>query len=618
MGVTDKRLDGENIGLELDGGTLTVDVFSCDLTTGALASSYLTADDLDFLAGGVAELFSLVPFAARVAAGAPLRFLNKLVQVSPADGSTMAISAPLLAGTTYALRATVGASPAYLVAHISHSIVGALTWVGDGTGGGGGGGAPPVGPAGGVLGYVEPDGVTNPSFYPNPSGLAGIDNGTGFVFNVPVKSPTPGASGAPVPPAVVIGFTAPEVPGEYGPQLSFVTSDGGTDTNPVANIAAPNGGSFTVELGDGTPAIKSPNAGAGGGFSFIAGEGGAAVDGGGLAPANGSFAGWGGPFLVTTGNGGDGASDEDTNGGSGGRWRATLGNGGNPILPSKAKGGDGGYFEVVAGDGGQSPDTDYNPGLNRKDAGIAGFFSFHAGSGGSANDNAPLSLPPFSAGGVSNKGEATDGGGFEVVCGGGGLGANNQDGAKGGSLDFIPGDGGDIPPPPYTSAPIPQRGEVGRTRLHKITSLFFDPLVDSRTVADGDTIGQFKTTFLPLLPDPLTTPNPPGPRQTIRLAKAANPANPDLFATATRSFFDMARNLTPGDLLILAHSGPPDTIVDVPPPTITSYASYIEMQSDDSVHFGSGGTVTLKPGDTVTLVFNKAFGKWVEVARSIA
>lgn len=162
MAVTATQLNAMNMGLRLTAPTTTVDVLSLDLVSGVVTSTYFTDPAVTLFLQSVAEnLFLLVPVAERPAAA--LQLLTRLVNVSRLDASTLSLSAVNTAGDIYALRATVTAAPANLVAHLTHSIVGGMSG-----GGGYGGGALPIGPAGGVLAYTD-------SYYPNPTGLAGID-----------------------------------------------------------------------------------------------------------------------------------------------------------------------------------------------------------------------------------------------------------------------------------------------------------------------------------------------------------------------------------------------------------------------------------------------------------
>lgn len=135
MAISASRLDGQNIGLRLTGGTTVVDVLTVNTTTGTATSSYLSKVDLAVVSTAARLLFGLVPVSER----STVTLLTRLVTVAPADDATLTLTAVAGVGTI-TLRATTGASPANLVIHIPHSTGGLVAW-GVGTSGGGGGGA---------------------------------------------------------------------------------------------------------------------------------------------------------------------------------------------------------------------------------------------------------------------------------------------------------------------------------------------------------------------------------------------------------------------------------------------------------------------------------------------
>lgn len=132
MAITSTRLDGQNVGLQLTGGSTVANVFTVNLVTGETSSPYLTSVDLSFTQMAAQALFQFVPVGQRGTA----TFLTRLITVAPADNNTLTLSISL-AGDLATLVATVSATPAYLVLHIQHSISGYVAWgVGVSTGGG--------------------------------------------------------------------------------------------------------------------------------------------------------------------------------------------------------------------------------------------------------------------------------------------------------------------------------------------------------------------------------------------------------------------------------------------------------------------------------------------------
>lgn len=132
MAITATRLDGQNVGLHLTGGSTVVNIFTVDLLTGEAFSSYLTSVDLSIVQSAAVALFQTVPVGQR----ATSTFLTRLVTVAPADDNTITLSIST-AGNLATLVATLSATPASIVLHIQHSISGYVAWgVGFATGGG--------------------------------------------------------------------------------------------------------------------------------------------------------------------------------------------------------------------------------------------------------------------------------------------------------------------------------------------------------------------------------------------------------------------------------------------------------------------------------------------------
>lgn len=135
MAITATRLDGQNVGLRLSGGTTVVDVLTVNISTGASTSTYLKAVDLIVITAAAKKLFDLVPLSER----STVTFLARLVTVSPADDASLTLTAVAGVGTI-TLRATTGASPANVIIHVPYSTGGLIAWgIGAGSGGGGGG-----------------------------------------------------------------------------------------------------------------------------------------------------------------------------------------------------------------------------------------------------------------------------------------------------------------------------------------------------------------------------------------------------------------------------------------------------------------------------------------------
>lgn len=140
MAIVTTRLDGQNIGIQLSAPETFIDAIDLDMATGAITSSYLTADDIRNLKPGVDEIFSIVPFASR-AAGA-LNILTKLVSSASVDASTVIASAVNIVGDIYALRLTPSIPTSNFVLGLPYSSTGGMAFAMSGSvAGGGGGGA---------------------------------------------------------------------------------------------------------------------------------------------------------------------------------------------------------------------------------------------------------------------------------------------------------------------------------------------------------------------------------------------------------------------------------------------------------------------------------------------
>lgn len=129
MAITALRLDGQTLGFQTTGGD-AISVLSLNISTGAVASAYLTDEDIRNLAPAVSELFTLVPSVSRAANA--LGMLQRLITVASAGSATVALTATNV-GSVYTLVATPsGAS--FLIAHLPFSADGNLAWA-TGTGG---------------------------------------------------------------------------------------------------------------------------------------------------------------------------------------------------------------------------------------------------------------------------------------------------------------------------------------------------------------------------------------------------------------------------------------------------------------------------------------------------
>jgi hypothetical protein len=122
MAVTVTQIDGQNTGLRLLAQTSVVPL-TLDLTTGEVTSDYLTSGDCAILRQYALNLFQVVPKSARPAAAVGL--LSRLCAVSPADASTITLTATVSLGVA-SLIATVASSPASLILTIPFSMAGGV------------------------------------------------------------------------------------------------------------------------------------------------------------------------------------------------------------------------------------------------------------------------------------------------------------------------------------------------------------------------------------------------------------------------------------------------------------------------------------------------------------
>lgn len=142
MAVTVTQIDGQNVGLRLLGQT-SVQPLALNLTTGEVTSAYIPAETLPILQGFALKLFQTVPVSARSAAAIGL--LSRLCAVSPADASTVALTATVASGVA-TLTASITASPGTLLLTVPYSPSGGVM-----PSSGGGGGAPGPGEDGSTV-----------------------------------------------------------------------------------------------------------------------------------------------------------------------------------------------------------------------------------------------------------------------------------------------------------------------------------------------------------------------------------------------------------------------------------------------------------------------------------
>jgi hypothetical protein len=158
MSVVTTRIDGQNTGLRLLGQTSVIPL-TLDLTSGDVASDYLTATDCAILRQYALNLFQVVPKSARPAAAVGL--LSRLCAVSPADASTITLTATVSLGVA-SLVATVASSPASLILTVPYS------------------------PSGGVMPGAPSSGTPTPPTPGNDSNLVEVILGDSLVAGQPV------------------------------------------------------------------------------------------------------------------------------------------------------------------------------------------------------------------------------------------------------------------------------------------------------------------------------------------------------------------------------------------------------------------------------------------------
>lgn len=135
MAIITDRIDGQNIGLRFTAPDVTANILSVDLSTAAVASSYLSTNDKQVIRAAALDLFTLVPLAERLTGA--LGFLQRLVSVAPVDNNSVTPTVALV-GNVATLVVTVGAAPANIIVHVPYTTEGAVAWAtGIGASGGG-------------------------------------------------------------------------------------------------------------------------------------------------------------------------------------------------------------------------------------------------------------------------------------------------------------------------------------------------------------------------------------------------------------------------------------------------------------------------------------------------
>lgn len=122
MSAVTTRLDGQNVGVRLLGQT-SISVLSLHLTTGDVTSTFFTPADCAIFKQFATRLFAIVPVSARPASAIGL--LSRLCAVSPADASTLTLTASVSAGVA-TLNASVLVSPASLILTMPYSADGGV------------------------------------------------------------------------------------------------------------------------------------------------------------------------------------------------------------------------------------------------------------------------------------------------------------------------------------------------------------------------------------------------------------------------------------------------------------------------------------------------------------
>lgn len=115
-------LSGRELALSLDTGVDPfIDLFSVNIVTGAVSSSWIPAEWLPFMEEAVAKLDGVVPPLDRTS----LSYLGRLVKIAPMDDSTLTASA-ISSGDLQTFRITPfgGVQPSVLLVQLPHSITG--------------------------------------------------------------------------------------------------------------------------------------------------------------------------------------------------------------------------------------------------------------------------------------------------------------------------------------------------------------------------------------------------------------------------------------------------------------------------------------------------------------
>jgi hypothetical protein len=139
MAVIAQQIDGNNVALVYS-GTASASVFTLNTTTGAVTSTFLSSEWCRILSANAAKLLAVTTLAQRQT----VQFLDRLVAIGSIDGTTIATSASLGAGTA-SLVVTVNANTTVLV-QLPHSLFGAAS-LGQSVPAAGGGGGGSVVPA---------------------------------------------------------------------------------------------------------------------------------------------------------------------------------------------------------------------------------------------------------------------------------------------------------------------------------------------------------------------------------------------------------------------------------------------------------------------------------------
>lgn len=169
MAVTSTSLDGNNVALTF-AGSVSANVFTLNLTTGAVTSSYLPTTWCSVLRQNALKLFRVTTLSQRQT----VQFLDRLIALGSIDGTTIATTASVGAGTA-TLVVAVSADTAVLV-QLPHSMFGAAS-LGQSvpaTGGGGGGGV-----VAGDLGLALWTGAVDGAVVPGD--LVAVEVGTGIL-----------------------------------------------------------------------------------------------------------------------------------------------------------------------------------------------------------------------------------------------------------------------------------------------------------------------------------------------------------------------------------------------------------------------------------------------------